>query len=311
LLKDQFSRDEAAGRQEDAITALGKAIEWTPLDWWLYVQRAQVEGGRRELTAALGDFRRARFLEPNYAGLPFQEGRYWLGVMPAFAIEAWEEALRRTPSEQRPDLYQNMLAAAFPDHPQLHWPLWSLAGSDHAMQMVYFGWATPAEFKEQMDEILHDEPALRHFDAGELRRLFPIWMEKGDARQLAYLLARRPAWLVAGYRTLARYDASTGDYPEAVDLMERYLPPPRIPQPPAMTQAEAASRFQEDHGDIAAGLALYTDAAAAGREAEALATLEAMAGNPGCPGYVHYLQAQLLVKEEKLPEAWKALDQCP
>ena len=254
------------------------------------------------------NFRQARFLEPDYAGLPFDEGTYWLGVAPSFAIEPWAEALRRVPADRRAEMYRNMLADAFAGHPELHPELWSLAGADAAMELVYFGWAAPEEFKPAIEEILHEDPALARFSPGQLQRLFAIWLEKGDAQRLAFLMARRPDWLKAGYRTLARYDAARGDFAGAVDLMERNYAPPRLPRAAAMTHAEAAGRFAEDPGDVAAGLALYAEAVAAGRDFEALDTLREISGGPG---YVHYLEGQLLVKQGRLAEAWKALDQCP
>jgi hypothetical protein len=270
-----------------------------------------LEAGHGELIAALRDFRRARFLEPNYAGLPFQEGIYWLDVAPGFAIEPWAEALRRVSAERRSELYQNMLAHAFASHPEVHGSLWSLASSDPSMQMVYLGWATPVEFKAQLDEILHEDPALRRFGMEQLRRLFPLWMDKGDPQRMAFLMQRRPEWLKAGFRTLARFDAARGDMADAVDLMERYLTAPRLPAGLEISHAEAARRFGEDNGDAAAGMALYDEAMAAGREDEALETLRGLSASSGCPGYVHYLEGQLLVKESRIDEAWKALAQCP
>ena len=178
------------------------------------------------------------------------------------------------------------------------------------MELIYLAWATPEEFEVLMNGILHEDPALSGFSTEQQRALFPIWMKKGDAKQLASLLARRPKWLKAGYRVLAEYDAANGDVADAVDLMERYLPLPRVPQPPAMTHDEAARRFGDDDGDIAAGLALYAEAAKAGRDDDAVQTLRELSGKPGCPGYVHYLEGQLLVKEQKIPEAWNALEQC-
>jgi tetratricopeptide (TPR) repeat protein len=316
VLTDRALREDAAGRGEQGEVTLGQALAWEPLDWRLYLTRARMEGSHGELTAALGDFRRARFLEPNYTGLPYDEGIYWLNVAPSFAIEPWEDALRRTARELRPEWYQNMLSHAYPNHPELHSELLALAGADHAMQLVYLGWATPAEFESEIAEMLHENPSLRGFTPAELKRLFPIWMSKGDASQLASLMERRTEWLAAGYRALAEYDVSKGNLADAVGLMERYLPqpptPPKAPTP-MMSHAEAARRFEEDNGDLAAGMVLYNEAMAAGREDDALETLRRLsATNPaGCPGYVHYLEGQLLVKQQKLPEAWKALTQCP
>ncbi len=286
------------------------ALEWTPLDWRLYARRAETEGGRGEFTAALADFRRARFLEPDYAGLPYEEGIFWLGVAPQFATEAWAEALRRVPAERRAEMYQNILANAFASHPELHAALWTLAAPESQMQLVYLGWAAPEEFTADLDELLRQDPALARFNTGQLRGLFAIWMNKGDPARLAGMIGQSPEWLKAGYRMLAEYDASREDFADAVGLMERYLPPrpmPRIPAP-QMSRAEAAQRFQEDSGDVAAGMALYGEALAAGREEEALEALRRMSGNLGCPAYVYYLEGQLLVKEGKLGDAWAVFD---
>lgn len=293
-----------AGVQEPM---LGTALEWTPLDWRLYADRAFIEGNRKELTAALRDFRQARFLEPNYAGLPFAEGNYWLGVAPRLAVEPWEEALRRTVWEGRPELYQNILAEGYPGHAELHADLWAMGASDTRLQMVYLGWATAGEFREELGDILHEDPGLHLYTVDQLKKLFPIWLNKGDAEQLASLLQRRPDWLRVGYRTLAEYDAGRGEWWDALDLMERYLPAPKVPEV-AMSEGEAARRFAQDKGDVAAGMALYHQAIVAGRDADALDALEGMSASRGCPGYVHYLEGQLLVKQEKMAEGWRELE---
>ncbi len=311
LLGNRAASEEAAGRCDQAEATMRQALQWAPLDWRLYVERAQIEGAQGELMEALGDFRRACFLEPNYAGLPFDEGVYWLGMAPRFAIEAWTEAMRRTPPERHLELYRNMLGHAFASHPDLHAALWSMASTDGPMQLVYFEWAVPDEFKARLADILRDDPALARFSTEQLRGLFPIWMEKGEVARLAFLMSSHPEWLKAGYRALAKYDAARGDLADAVDLMERYLPLPRVPQPAAMTHAEAAKRFEADNGDIAAGMVLYYEAIAAGREKDALETLKGMGATPGCPGYVHYLAGRLLAKEEKIDQAWKEFDLCP
>jgi len=116
--------------------------------------------------------------------------------------------------------------------------------------------------------------------------------------------------MAAGYRTLAEYDAAGGNTAGALALMQHYLPVPSLPQPAAMSHDEAAQRFAEDHGDFAAGLALYDEAIAAGREEEALQILQGISAQPGCPRYVHYMQGQLLAKMGRTQEAWQALDAC-
>jgi len=279
-------------------------------DWWMYAYGAQAEAGRGQLTEALEDYRKARFLEPDYAGLPYGEGITWLGVAPKFAIEPWREALRRMPWDGRAELYQQMLARAYPAHPELHAALAELGAGDARMDLEYLGWATPGEFRTRMAQLLGEDPGLRRFDAAQLQALFPLWMSKGGAPGLAQMMPLHPEWMAAGYRTLAEYDAAGGNTAGALALMQHYLPVPSLPQPAAMSHDEAAQRFAEDHGDFAAGLALYDEAIAAGREEEALQILQGISAQPGCPRYVHYMQGQLLAKMGRTQEAWQALDAC-
>lgn len=302
---------DAAGRHIEAEADIGRALACAPLNWQLYVAKGEIEGTHGELTAALGDFRKACFLEPNYAGLPFDEGAFWLRVAPRFTIAAWQEALRRMPADRRPELYQDMLAGAFAGHPDLRPDLWAMASSDCSMQMIYLGWATPGEFQADLDEVLRDDPELSHFDTGQLPALFELWLEKGDAQRLAFLLTRRPEWLRTGYRAMAEYDAGKGNFADAADLMTQFLPIPPMPPPQAIDHAEAARRFALNPGDIAAGMALYDEASAAGREQDALDALGEMSAAANCPAYVHYLDGRLLVREQKPEEAWKAFEQCP
>ena len=307
LLSAQAASLARDGKPDAAEAALGKAMEWEPLDWPLYAARAQLEGRRGQWTEALEDFRRARFLEPDYAGLPFDEGIFWLGVAPRFAIAPWREALRRMPWKGRAELYQNMMAHAYPGQPGLRPALWSMAAGDARMDLAALGWAAPVEFTGELSGLLAGDPELKQFNQDQLQALFKLWMSKGDPKQLAPLLASHPVWMQAGYRVLAEHEAATGDTTAALALMLRFLSAPRVPPTPAISHDEAAQRFAQDAGDIAAGMALYADAIAAGRTVEALETLRGMSGQPDCPPYVHYLEALALAKNGDTTGAWTAL----
>jgi tetratricopeptide (TPR) repeat protein len=280
------------------------------MDWRAYARAGQAEAEHGQYMAALRDFRRARFLEPDYAGLPYEEGQTWLNVAPQFTIGAWREALRRMPWENRAELYQQMLAQSYPAHPELHAALGALADGDARMELAFLGWATPGEFRVRLEETLRDDPELARLDAGQLRTLFPLWMSKGDAAGLAVAMAQHPRWMAAGYGAVAEYEAGRGDYAGAVAVMLRYLPKPDVPPAPGIAHDEAAERFAEDHGDFAAGLALYDEAVAAGQTDTALQILQGLGSQPGCPGYLHYLAGLSLAKEGRMQEAWLALEQC-
>ena len=94
---------------DESIAMTNGALAWAPLDWRLYFLRAGAEVDARKSRAnAIGDFQRARFLEPNGYEVPFQEGIFWIDHRePILAITAWREALRRA-GPRRLEVYGEM-----------------------------------------------------------------------------------------------------------------------------------------------------------------------------------------------------------
>ncbi len=308
LLEQQASRERFAGRPADAVATLGKALRWAPLDWELYFERARDEQALRQVLAALGDFRRANYLQKGFYGLPLAEGIDWLGVAPQFSLGPWNEALLLAPYGELPRLYRRMMDSAYAAHPELHPALWRLAGADPRIEVICFGWASPDEFKAHIGEVLRADPSLDKFSADDLQQLLPLWLHKGDPDQMAALLQRSPNLLSRGYHSLAEYEAGQGDFRDAVNLMAQYGPKPLFPKPIAIGAPEAARRFLASHADFAAGMALYAAGIAHSREADALDALRAMSASPGCPAYVHWLAAQLLLKQGRLGDAWSEFE---
>ena len=184
----------SAGEQhfDDAIDAATRALQWAPLDWELYYWRglAGVCGNRP--LAAVQDFQRANFLEPQSRDLPFEEGRLWLGVRPEFALAPWGETLRRCPRGDA-ELYARMLGMAGDSEPLL-WPLYEMGADDPARLLAFLRHATGGPFDAALKNLLRADPALATLDAAQRKSFFQVWSEKGDARALAQLLAAHPEW---------------------------------------------------------------------------------------------------------------------
>jgi tetratricopeptide (TPR) repeat protein len=141
-----------AGRFAESEAAADRALARAPLDWRAYFTRAGARACEGKTLEAVGDFRRARTLEPNYAGLPLDEGLFWLQSQPMLALNVWRLALRRVRSPEDEELYGAMLAAA-PDDANFRNALFTLAHGRPALEVQWFQFVPPAEARTQWETI--------------------------------------------------------------------------------------------------------------------------------------------------------------
>jgi len=154
-MPDEAARAETlsqAGRYADAEAAANRALARGPLDWRGYFTRAGERASRGLTLEAVADFRRARKLEPFYAGLPIAEGRFWVQSRPALALNAWHEAIRRVQSPEDEAVYGAILEAA-PDNVAFREQLLGLAQGRPALQLQWFQFVPPDEARAHLGEI--------------------------------------------------------------------------------------------------------------------------------------------------------------
>ena len=142
-------------------------------------------GAKQPPAEALDDFRRARFLEPNVYEVPYQEGIVWLAREPALAITAWREALRRV-GVQRLEVYGHMLSLASQHSPAVRRGLEEIGMAHHDLALVYLQGAAGADFMKALHRLLEHDPNLQMFSSEERVRLFSLWAERGDRKELAF-----------------------------------------------------------------------------------------------------------------------------
>lgn len=131
---EALSRD---GKFSAAVVRADRAIARAPLDWRPYFTRAVALACDRNVIEAVGDFRRARLLEPHYARIPLEEGNFWLRSQPGLALIAWQEALRRCDDSDAPGIFALMRSAA-PDDAAFRERLLEITDGRAALQMDWF-----------------------------------------------------------------------------------------------------------------------------------------------------------------------------
>ena len=141
-----------AGQFGKAEAAATRALRRAPLDWAAYFTRAEARACAGRALEALADFRRARLLEPHYAGVPLEEGRFWARRTPALALPAWREALRRLSPPEDEAIFGAMFDAA-PDDASFRAGLLALTRGRPALELAWFQSAPPAEARAHFAEI--------------------------------------------------------------------------------------------------------------------------------------------------------------
>ncbi len=152
-MPDEAARAEAfsqAGRLVEAEVSANRALEKAPLNWGAYFTRAGERASRGLTLEAVADFRRACQLEPHYAGLPLEEGRFWAHSQPALALNAWRDALRRVRPSEEVEIYGAMLNAA-PDEANFREQMLALAQGRPSLQLQWFQFVPPAEARAHLE----------------------------------------------------------------------------------------------------------------------------------------------------------------
>lgn len=302
---------KAAMARRDFAAATKKveqALEWAPLDWTLYFARASADLGLgRDVEAVANDFRRARYLEPYLAEAPLTEAKLWtLAGQPGLAVNALAEACRREP-ENTEGYVSQLFAAAHGGDLALHDEMATLARSDPAVELPFYEQIEPPESVRRLDEAVANDPEMSRFsNAAQRLRFFRIWAQRGDVRKLAAAMNARPAWQALGWRWWADACARAGDFRQAVEIVTRFAPAPRLPPAPVhpRTAEDLLSASAGSPDDPALAVQMYYARAAMPREARE--TVGRVAAERGCPTYFYWLHAQLLAEAQEWEPAWRA-----
>ncbi len=294
-------------RYAEGVAAADRGLHWAPLDWQLYFIRGVARVGLKEPPAeALADFRRARFLEPSAAQLPFEEGRAWLGSQPVYVLTAWREALRRRTTDPA-GLYSLMFPLAKEFDVRVLPGLRDLAAGQPSLTITLLENLPGKDFAAALQDLRTRDPALEQFDAAQKTRLFALWSERDSLDDLVRAVGAQPEWEQFAWPGLARWYAQKGEFEKAWELVRQHAVAPPLPAAPgAVSLPELEQKFYANPNDYAAGYALYQAQWQAGRKSDALATARHFTAQPQAPAYFYYLQAQAWADQENWERAWQS-----
>ncbi|MBV8969914.1 MAG: O-antigen ligase family protein [Verrucomicrobia bacterium] len=251
-----------------------RALTRAPLNWSLYVTRGYANVYEKKLLQAIADFRRALFLEPKMAVVPFEEGRAWIGVNVPMAVAAWKECLKRSSGNERNDYFRQILDVSANDERLL-------------------------------------EATLRLSDGDPALALVALRSGRGDSQTLRLLEQEKPKLDPEQIRVVlkaeARKAAAEKDFQQAYELARRAVRD--IPFPNRQQRSEQACRIAliENPGDISAAFDLCLVLEAEKRHDEAVSVLDSVCRNRNCPAYLQLMKADCLASLMQWPAAWEVI----
>jgi hypothetical protein len=286
------------------VTTAGLKI--APLEWSLYARRGMSKAYLGEPEAAIRDFRVARFLQPYFIDSCYDEGSMWLELdEPAYALEAWREALRRAPDGGFA-AFQGMFAAA-DSHPAIREGLRAWAADEPLYQLALMNRASGEEFRKELDLMLVADPKLAHLSREQRSLLLQLWGQKGDRESLAKMLVSNPQWQSDQWRFLAEHYAAANDYRLAYETVRRYGTKPALPTLRLNAARSDLEREALLHAeDLSIGLALYAAQLKDGNIDQALETLRRLKRGEARPRYLSFMEAELHASRGAWKEAWSA-----
>jgi O-antigen ligase len=304
----------AANEPEKALERIEGALRSVPYDpilrflcgkALLFFEKSEPEA-RQQFAIQL-------WLQPNLLIVPLDQAQAWAEMRSGEtedAVAAYREALARS----RFRLADNR----GPEHVVEHMMRMSLSAPNlgplilpfiqdrPALVSLYLSRLPPEKFQPALAALLAGNPELDGWKKDDIADLLIAWAQRGEAGSLLPVLEKKFAWWDAGWPVLAQLWAKGGRTKEAVQLVNKYLPPPTLPDD-LVPANQAESRWYRSPRDYGAAYVLAESRRTKGDLVGARVVLEKITERPEAPAYFWWLRARVETEEGRFVPAWESL----
>jgi predicted Zn-dependent protease len=161
-------------------------------------------------------------------------------------------------------------------------------------------------FNPALQKLLAENPDLPGWSPKAIANLLLAWARQGEPGSLLPALEKNPAWWEAGWPILAQLRAKEGKTREALELVQKYLPPPTLPDDPCPPN-QAESRWYRSPRDYGAAYVLAETRRKKGDLVGARVVLEKITERPEAPAYFWWLRSRIETEEGRDAAAWESL----
>ena len=175
-----------------------------------------------------------------------------------------------------------------------------------ALVSIYLSRLPPEKFRPTLDGLLAGNPDLQGWSRESIAALLLAWVRQGEPGSLLPVLETKTGWWEAGWPILTQLRAKEGRTREAVELAQKYLPPPTLPDDPCPPN-QAESRWYRSPRDYGAAYVLAETRRKKGDLIGARVVLEKVTERPEVPLYFWWLRSRLEAEEGRDSAAWDSL----
>lgn len=312
VLHDRALIESAQGKRAEALVLMNRAIELSPLDYRLYFLRAELHLVlRQDREQALLDFGRARAVEPRYADVCLDEGKFWMKFDPTAAIISWRECLRRFSVQDDQFLVRfSGIVAAFAPYSDQHLAIWSLANHLPLQLMCLVQYTASPHWETLHAEFLEQHPGLADLNENQTHYFFSAWQQKSEKAILLDYIQKYPRLQKICWRMIVSDLAQSGQFETAYKLAASHVP---TAAPPASISVGDIPRLERaqllNPLDMLPGIELYYAQRLGGDLKSARLTLERVMNLPKSPAFLKRELASLLADSGDFRTAWDLMRQ--
>jgi len=259
------------------------------------------------------EFAIQNWLEPYLLSIPLDQATAWTELRPNnpnYAVEAYREALLRAEHcldrDHGPEQVLEHMSRMSTVSPALESQILPLIENQPRLLSLYINNLNPDIFRPTLAALLVRNPGLNGWNETSLRSLFVSWSRKGEPGTLEPTLESHPEWWPSGWLILAQLRAKSGKTREALELTEKFISSPTLPDEPC-PPAQAEARWYRSPRDYGAAYVLAETRRKNGDLTGARVVLEKVTERPDAPSYFWWLRSRIESEEKRDTAAWESL----
>ena len=305
-----WSRDDV----ETALAAAEKGVAAAPYDQLLrYLHAKALLFFDDSEPEARREFAIQRWLEPHLFVVALDQATVWAELRPDDTndlMQTYEAAMERSRfrlSDNRgPEHIVEHMIRMSPRVPGLGPQILPFVEDRPALVSIYLSRLPPEKFRPTLSGLLAGNPTLQGWSHESLAALFLAWARQGEPGSLLPALEKNEAWWEAGWPILTQLRAKEGKNQEAIELAQKFLPPPSLPADPCPPN-QAESRWYRSPRDYGAAYVLAETRRKNGDLTGARVVLEKVTERPEAPLYFWWLRSRVEMEEGRFGPAWESL----
>ena len=292
-----------------AQTLVNEWISFRPMDWRGYSQRARLtlkQSGN--LQDAMGDFERARFVEPVLGIVGIEEGNAWIPYDSKRATSAWDIALDR--EIDQPERYFSEILERVQESPDQMDAMGQISKKSALTRVTFLSYLKGDKLMHELRTELAEDPGLCIYSREQRTGIISHWIRWGDKEAASDFIGENEELLDNVWWLRSLIYEGRAEYMKAVETIRDSLEAPKTSSV-HLDEATIVKLKREcvlSPNDLSKVRPLLDYYVIEGAYENALSLLERMLEFDQLPSDLIYWRAQCLYHIEDYVDSWLAFE---